>query len=349
MKHLEGFTITGGYAVVNNQLEGTGAGLLIVGSLANPGKLDMLVDCHFRDNIALKGGGLGGEYAIVNMKFCSFHRNLGKEKGGGVWLEHYGVTPGEDSPLLGIFSTNFTNNIAGTESPGGIGSAIAIENMAANVQIYNCRFADNYMLGTGGAGTIYIGDQGTKSNTGQGHDILVGHCTLAANQSLSGATHPGIYFSDSRAFQNAPKLILNSILYFNGGAAVAIDSNIGGPGGTPNIPLVTSSDIQMPTGAVNAWPGTGNIMVDPGFVDYSVRSLGLDGKSPCLNTGLDGLIVEDLLDLDDDGDTDEPTPFDLKKGYVRIAMPSLPIGAPLPPPISTDMGCHERQGYIPFP
>ncbi|MBL4770773.1 MAG: hypothetical protein JKY61_06450 [Planctomycetes bacterium] len=355
---LDGFTIRDGFAGGHSfPLSGTGGGLVIWGTgptAAGVSSLDMMVDCHFRDNTALRGGGIGGQFASMNMKFCSFHRNLAKDSGGAIWFDEFGP---ESFPLptttktMSFFNSNFTNNVAGTESANGRGSAISLTNLKGIVHVYNSRFVDNVILGQDGAGTVSIGHQGSKAATGgtTANDVLFGHCSFAANQAVSGASTPGIYFGDGRFFNIAPKSIQNSILFFNGGATVLSDSNIGGPGGRQNRVIVSSSDIQMPAGSQSPWVGTGNIMLDPQFVDFGLRNLELIYGSPCINTGSNGAILADVLNLDEDLDVTERTPYDLKRGNLRISTPLVPIGSPPPPPASTDMGCHEVQGDFQAP
>jgi len=68
---------------------------------------------------------------------------------------------------------------------------------------------------------------------------------------------------------------------------------------------VRYSDVQ------GGWSGTGNIDADPVFVDALNGDFHLAAGSPCIDAGDNAAVPADEWDLDDDGDTNEPIPFDL--------------------------------------
>jgi predicted outer membrane repeat protein len=99
------------------------------------------------------------------------------------------------------------------------------------------------------------------------------------------------------------------------------------------------------------YTGTGNISVDPQFVrnpdpgdgdwttlaDNDYGDLSLLPSSPVIDKGYNAALPADTTDVDGDGDTSEPLPFD-RAGKPRI------IGS------SVDMGAHEwcLQDFVPF-
>lgn len=87
---------------------------------------------------------------------------------------------------------------------------------------------------------------------------------------------------------------------------------------------------------VNAgWPGTGNINADPLFM--GTDDFRLQANSPCIDAGSNNLVPADITDIDDDGNTAEPIPFDIA-GHPRIADGNGDGVAVV------DMGAYERCG-----
>ena len=75
--------------------------------------------------------------------------------------------------------------------------------------------------------------------------------------------------------------------------------------GDPGTVSISHSDIQ------GGWDGDGNIDEDPLFVDPDNDDFRLSPNSPCIDAADNTAVPADVLDLDDDGDTSEPLPFDL--------------------------------------
>jgi len=108
------------------------------------------------------------------------------------------------------------------------------------------------------------------------------------------------------------------------------------------------------------WDNTGCIDADPLFVrspspgpnglwgdaDDDYGDLRLMPGSPCIDAGSNGAVPADTLDLDGDGDTTEPTPFDfagLPRFFDDPATPDTGAGSP---PI-VDIGPYEYPGFAP--
>jgi hypothetical protein len=98
--------------------------------------------------------------------------------------------------------------------------------------------------------------------------------------------------------------------------------------------------------------GPENISSDPLFVDRDgpdndPLTLGdnnwrLVVNSRCVDRGDNSLVAPDTLDLDNDGNVTEPTPFDLDGMPRFVEIPSAPnTGVGTAPFV--DFGCYERQ------
>ena len=109
--------------------------------------------------------------------------------------------------------------------------------------------------------------------------------------------------------------------------------------------------VHVGVGGTLNW-GEGNIDVDPLFVDadgpdddpetWEDNNYRLQADSPCIDAGDNEAVPPDSADLDDDGDTDEPTPFDLD-GYARI------VDGDGDEEADVDMGAYEFQTDLPCP
>ncbi len=68
---------------------------------------------------------------------------------------------------------------------------------------------------------------------------------------------------------------------------------------------VSYSDVK------GGYSGTGNINADPCFVDADANDFRLLYDSPCIDSADNNSVPADTADLDNDGNTVEPIPFDL--------------------------------------
>lgn len=114
----------------------------------------------------------------------------------------------------------------------------------------------------------------------------------------------------------------------NGGLAIWKDSphdlglvnSIVWNSGVASAATVTYSNIQ------GSHSGEGNISADPLFVQPGSDDLRLALGSPCLDAGSTAMLRPDSLDLDGDGNTLEPLPFD-RLGAPRVQGASVDMGA----------------------
>jgi hypothetical protein len=130
---------------------------------------------------------------------------------------------------------------------------------------------------------------------------MVSNCTFSGN--TADANGGGIMSN----FSNEPT-VNNSILWGN------LPEQIYDYMSPDSSTTVTYSDVQ------GSWFGAGsnNIDVDPCFVDGAGGNLRLSAGSACIDAGADACVPADTFDLDNDGNTTEPVPWDLD-GRTRFA------------------------------
>ncbi len=163
------------------------------------------------------------------------------------------------------------------------------------------------------------------------------NCTLVGN--IAGIEGGGIYNERETVLT-----LTNSILWENkdlsGRSESAQIFDYAGNG--PNTFFVNHSCIQNWSGVFG---GVGNIGDDPLLVDPDGQdnlpgteddNLRLLRHSPCVDTGDNDVLPPDFADLDADGDTDEPIPFDFGGGP-RVVRNIV------------DMGAYEYRPYRRFP
>jgi len=98
---------------------------------------------------------------------------------------------------------------------------------------------------------------------------------------------------------------------------------------------------------IGALGGTGNIDADPLFIDVSDGDLRLLPDSPCIDAGDNTAVPPDSADLDNDGNTVEPIPWDLDGNPRFVDQPEVPDTGNGTAPI-VDMGAYEAD-YIKVP
>lgn len=289
---LDGVRITGGYADETAEMQ-YGAGLYI--SAGSP----RVQGCEFSDNWTAVGGGAictsAGNAEIIDCVLCGNASGLGPEK-----------------------------------DLGG-GSAVFVRGGSAT--LINCSAQGNFAWGRGGAVTVVPGavfaaqnccfhanEAATQGGTIYAFDSLVTlvNCTLVDYSRDSSVN--AVLCETWVAAERAELRIANCILWGH-------ERQIAGPRGS--LVTVAWSDVQ------GGWPGVGNLDSDPLFVDpdgpdgrigTADDDLRLGRGSLCIDAGSEDTLPEDVLDLDGDGDVQEPLPIDLAGG-LRVVGGGVDLGA----------------------
>ncbi|MCK4960041.1 MAG: right-handed parallel beta-helix repeat-containing protein [Planctomycetes bacterium] len=262
-----------------------------------------ILDVYYVANCIVKGnlgtGVSGNNYYYATMKNCLVEDNTSLSDGGGV----EGMSFITNCVFLNNFSAmdgggaykprNVTNCVFSGNRCGGNGGAIYLP-----LEVTNCSIVGNRADGNGGAICWPRRD--------------VTNCTIVDNR--AGVSGGGIAFARS---------VKNSILWRN------VDST----GMTQEAQVSDMrEDEYIDASCVQGWtgslPGLGNIGDDPLFVepgywdpnetpqdpddDFWVQGdYHLTLASPCVDSGVDCYIAQDLTDIDGDGDTTEDIPWDL--------------------------------------
>ena len=334
--------IVGGVAVKNSTVvncvfSNNGTGL--AGSAAALDASQTTVEsCLFMNNVAGEDGGAiyGGDLTVRNCQFigngagyygamvvsgqatvsdCLFQQNHGFEGGAIKKL---------DSTPINIVRCRFIENEA---SFGGA--------LSAQATVVNCDFIGNWVYPhAAGVGAAVMGSMTAVNCMFSGNwtidwGVLYGgpfdltNCTIVGNEtyeSLSGAID-----NHSGATQ-----IRNCILWDNSGSAADEQTQqifVGGGSVTVN-----NSIVQGWTGSLG---GSGNSGADPQFIDadgpddqYGTEDDNprLSESSPCRDAGNNSYLPHDTYDLDQDGNTVEPVPFDLDS-LPRVVSGIVDLGA----------------------
>ncbi len=255
----------------------------------------LVADCTFTQNRAtLSTGGALAHFgsSSATLTRCTFIGNSAQTYGGGVSVDHSAPT------FINCF---FLGN---TTVQGGGG----LFNHTSSPLLVNCVFSGN---GADFAAAIH----NHVSNTS-----IIG-CTLSGNSARAGGGVSSWY---------STPVFINTILWGNwdqGGSGQS--AQIRNNSGTASISYCM---IQGWTGSLG---GTGNCGSNPllfdadgkdgtlGTVDDDLR---LRPGSPAADHGLTSGIPADVSDIDQDGNTTEPVPTDIR-GYPRVLGATVDIGA----------------------
>ena len=311
---------------------GDGGGVFVVAGEAR------ISSCTFSDNASGSGGdGAGGQYGAdggpggsgggiyfsdgsLIVTDCNVSLNSagsGGEGGGGM----EGGKSGHGGHGGGIFleagssyfaNTRFWKNTAGQgiDGPatglganGGDGGGLYIDDCATT--LVNCAVSGNY-AGSGGSGlSSSLGGHGGGIYLGTGETVLFG-CAIAGNATgFGGVDNDGVPGQDGfgGGIYNfaSPSSVTNSIVWGNTNAVG--DPQLHDAGDEVTL-TVNYSDVE------GGHSGTGNIDAEPRFRNLLGGNLHLRFGSPCIDTGDDTAVPTDVADLDGDGVTGEPLPFD---------------------------------------
>ena len=300
LKHL---TITGGSAI-------DGGGIYSCGTLA-------VTDCTLLENVAGNNG--GGIYndsdSTLTVTNGTLSRNVAGNNGGGIHNLD-GTLTMTSSLLLG--------NVA--KHGGGV------RNYGGTLSVANSVFSGNSAENRGGAIDSYGGTLTFTNSTfagnvaGEGGAVRSYYSTLTLHNAIV-AENAAQYAPDVCCYPRYSAVLTGShnLIGVNTGQSAirdGIDGNIVGTSTSPVNPLF----VRNPSDGGDGWgddPDTPDID-ESANDDYG--NLHLRANSPALNAGDDTLLPADRFDLDADGDTVEPIPFDLG-GNARVSGSAMEIGA----------------------
>ena len=248
----------------------------------------ILSNCTINDNVSgADGGGInchGASNPIITDCIISSNIAFGSYGFGGG-----GITCRENSsPVINnsIISENraFSNNLA---SGGGI---FCRQNSSPTIR--NCYIINNFASGNYGYGG------GICCNVSSSPSIVF--CTISGNVAAGISSYGG----GISCLANSTPIIANCILWNN------LPNEISAHQGEPDV---SYSDIE------GGWTGTGNIDLNPLFLDPEYSDYHLEQNSPCIDTGM---YVG--LSIDSDGD---PRPlgywFDMGSDEVLLLGPRI--------------------------
>jgi predicted outer membrane repeat protein len=238
---------------------------------------------------------------------CAFSGNTAADDGGGVF--DYSAST---SASRCIFSGNHAGGRGGGMNGGGDVTACAFEGNSAD-----------------SGGGLYSGGAAVVSSVFRGNSATDGGGMLAlGSPAVIGCSFSGNTAADrgGAIFYNGLPAVTNCVFWND--AATDGGELYGMPSTEPVPPTVTYSDVQGGCTVASGCTAdeTGNLDLDPLFVDAAGGDLRLQAGSPCVDAGDTGALPADLADLDDDGDTAEATPLDLAVD-ARVAGASVDIGA----------------------
>lgn len=245
------------------------------------------------------GGGLLLQNSSAVFAQCTFDHNRADHFGAAVAIH------GTGSPYFVncIFHDNGSGD--GTAVKPLAGGAVYLR--GGTPMFANCLFYDN----VSGEGAVLANVSGVPTFI---------NCTIVSN-------HARIGYGGAIHDDEAMASVRNSILWNN--TAVKGGSQIYNRTGFAT--LANYSDIE------GGWAGTGNLSVDPQFVDSGTDNYRLTERSPCKNKGQNSALSlsKDVPDLDWDGNLTEEIPLDL----AQLARTNLIV----------DIGAYEIQVGTPSP
>ena len=320
---LDGFTIRNGRGYAG-------------GGMLNNASSPTVSNCTFSENMTTtsSGGGMWNYQSSPTVTNCNFSKNTASVTGGGM----YNVNSSSPTVTNCTFSENTANyNDLNYEGRGGGGMA----NATSSPTVTNCTFSEN---------TAYLG--GAISNSESSPTVT--NCGFSGNTAIMGGggmfnyssspTMTNCIFSGNTAGANGAGIFNDRTFSptvtnctFSGNTAYNVGGGMYNISSSPTVtncilwgdnpneisnyssaPSVTYSDIQ------GDYTGTGNITVNPLFVDAANGDLHLKPFSPCIDSGDNSAPSLPTADIDgDDRKIDDSGVIDSGNGFT----PFVDMGA----------------------
>lgn len=346
----------GGYDNENSGDGGQGGTGGRGGGMCNFNSSPTVINCIFTDNNTGTGGNGGhGEKGPPFASGTSGDGGYGGNGGSGSGVYN-------DNSTCIIINCTFTGNNTGVSGNGGNGggdydqsvsdpgnggnggyggNGAGMYNKAGSVVIINGIFNSNStgnggLGGTGGIAYNQRGSNGSNGSSGVGGGVCndnstlsVTNCTLSSNIAFRGGGMYNYYSSPT---------VNNCIIWGNLASYYNEIFNY-----SSSYPVISNSDIA------GGYPGEGNISADPLFVDADGADdivgsadddLRLLADSLCIDVGDNSSLPLDTADLNNDGDTTEPIPYDFDS-FNRI------VDGDCDDVATVDMGAYEFNHFVP--
>ena len=375
---LDGFTVEAGNANGPDYQLTFGSGIL---SLNPPGRISKgrVSNCVIRNNYAKsQGGGMLCNLSEIAIENCEFLDNSAGNSGGAMANSPRDKVTVSDCSFIGnkagfggamrntgsghiiVLRSFFSGNSA--EFGGAISNSSAMTNTVNNsvfennsassrgggihnnrstVMVHSSKFLHNKADFEFGGGlfndlsTVTMANSVMSENSGdkgggifnEESELSVVNCTISAN--VATGRGAGIY-----SIASPSVTVRNSIIWEN------IAGNSHGEIFDPDN--VLNTDVQYSC-IKGGYPGTGNINSNPFFLRPGEENFYLLPNSPCIDAGNNAVVAKDETDLDQDGNIEELTPFDILGHDRFVDIPEVSgIGAGSPPLV--DMGAYEATG-----
>jgi len=315
---IAGLTITNGYGPEETHQGGTTS---VGGAISCFNSSPTITKCVIEDNISgTMGAGIYANNSNVTITDCVIRGNLAGSCSAGVHVR--------------IGRPTVTRSVI-IDNSGGDGTAIFLLGCTSPI-ISHCMIMNNTSSGKGGG--IYT--------NGNHNSINIENCVICNNVATSGG---GILCNRDYVGLTITNCTIsgNSAIYFGGGVYEYLTSprpNLkncilwgntasNGPQLAGQI-LISYSDIQ------GGYSGTGNINMDPLFYDPDNSDYHILPSSPCIDAGNNTAVPNDKTDMDGDGNTVEPIPWDIEDNKRFVDHPNVPDTGYGTPPV-VDMGACE--------
>jgi parallel beta-helix repeat protein len=294
--------------VTNCTFSGNEAG--VGGGMYNQwGSSPIVSNCTFTGNLAASNSGGMANYSQSSptVTNCTFSGNTAAADGGGMY--------NEDNSSPTVVNCTFVGNSSSSSSSFGGGGMY--NRFGSNPIVSNCTFTGNSAASNGGGMCNFNNSSPTVTNcTFSGNSAGSyggGMCNFLfySNPTVTNCTFTGNTADYGGGMGNLDSYptVTNCILWGNTAPSGAQIYN------EISSPSVNYSDVEGGYGS-----GVGNINADPLFVDADGPdnivgteddNLRLSPGSPCIDAGDNTAVPADTADLDNDGNTVEPTPWDL--------------------------------------